>query len=109
MKQAGAKVVSQLAYNWDHYIRLIKGYFTSKENKIETVVYTDENMEAAKTLISDILKELEGCRYIWQNLTREGMASLEQEKKEIEEEEVFVKLLNNILKTQTEKLLRSRK
>lgn len=59
--------------------------------------------------IQDMLSEMEANKYHWENYTKEGLANLQQEKKEIEEEETFIKLLQNMLQAQIEKIKQRRR
>ena len=51
-----------------------------------------------------MLQEMKANNYQWENYTKEGLTSLQQEKKEIEEEEAFIKLLQNMLQAQIENI-----
>ena len=55
-----------------------------------------------------MLQEMKANNYHWENYTKEGLASLQQEKKEIEEEETFIKLLQNMLQAQIENIKKKR-
>jgi len=54
--------------------------------------------------IEDMLADLEENKYSWWYYTKEGLATRQQEKKEIEEEETFIKLLQNMLEEQIKKV-----
>ena len=62
----------------------------------------------ARKRIVEMLQEMKANKYHWENYTKEGLASLQQEKKEIEEEETFIKLLQNMLQAQIENIKKKR-
>mgnify|MGYP000928754789 FL=1 len=56
-----------------------------------------------------MLRELRDNKYHWENYAKEVRAVQEREQREIEEEETFIRLLQNILSSQTEKVLVARR
>lgn len=56
-----------------------------------------------------MLKEMRNKKFHWENFVRDQLVAQEREEKEIKEEETFVRLLENLLRAQTDKVLRARK
>ncbi len=112
MVDAGKRIVGAIAYAWDYYFRVLKGKLEqskgqSKSEK-EAGLYEEKNVRLALKRIGDMLRELAANKYHWENYTKEGLANLSQEKKELEEEETFVKLLQNLLQAQIQNIRRKR-
>lgn len=115
MVEAGKRIVGQIAYAWDYYFRLLKGREELAQNRQkdskttkEATLYDHKNIAMALKRIQDMLNEMEANKYHWENYTKEGLANMQQEKKEIEEEETFIKLLQNMLQAQIEKIRQRR-
>lgn len=108
MIEAGQKVISMLVSAWNFYGRIIKGYLEYEPNEEHAMTYNAKNITMARGQIDDMLKEMRNSKYRWDSFTTEGLGRWELQYKEIEEERNFTNLLNNILKKQTDKVIRAR-
>jgi hypothetical protein len=55
-----------------------------------------------------MLREMRNAKYHWEHYTAEGLKNWDEQKREIEEEQVFTTLLSNTLQRQIEKIDRLR-
>ena len=69
-----------IGYQWDYYIRMLKG-MKDKLNSGLNNIYTPENLELAKNKIKEMIKEMKDMNYRWENMTKDLMADQETERK----------------------------
>jgi hypothetical protein len=93
-----------LTYAWNNIISLIKGK-KENDNSNNLGIYTDDNINLHFARLEEMLKELKGKRYRCSVFIKENAYTREIAEKEMNEEIVFIKLLQNILRTQTNKII----
>lgn len=100
------RIAKTLAYSWKNIIDLINGKSSSSQ---DPGIYSDENININLARLEKMLVELRNNKYRCGIFTKENAYLREMMEKEMEEEIVFIKLLQNILQTQTKRIQDSRK
>lgn len=62
LEETGKRVISQISYAWDYYIRLIRGVMAKDVN---VAVFNKETVSAAKTKLKEMFEELRKNKYRW--------------------------------------------